>query len=323
MRVAWDQVDIGQYGALVVRLAQLHFGADLREDPASLGEGTRVLSAPHGTQTLALWTTPRPPSREEQRQFQDVLAEVGIRWGLVVVRQGGEFVPPHKEHRDPRVSIAQWGHMQVDALASMNGGSLSETVPTIAEPNAGGIQPTARPSGALVWSDIAEFVQLGVDIGRKIGQDPAQVRVDLVNSVAACFQPTASTPPTISGMAGGDGWFHFWEGATRDQVVPFTVGAHHAVLVLSQGLFTRVREHLVVAMGIHVIDRLYLTPGGPVDDDSITAYRLTGKKYHQYDVRATDELIRNLIPPVSRKYWTLYSDVAHPDGRQLDVYGQN
>lgn len=146
-----------------------------------------------------------------------------------------------------------------------------------------------------MWSDIVKFVQLGINIAQKIGLNPAEVRRQIVFDIDHCFHRAGGLTATYWQKVGADGWFHFYRDPTGPKAVQLAIDAMAQVrqIVNIKPLYNQ--QDLKVVMGINEVKNVQLDPGGPIDDDSIIAYLLLKERYKQYDLRATQNAVLNLV----------------------------
>ena len=226
--------------------------------------------------------------------------------------------------------LAIWGKRQLESVLNMNFQQFSSKVDMaghipISSPNVGF---GGNSKGVVIWSDIARFVQLSVDIGRKIQLDPVFVRKNLIEAVNRCFSISSSDAPTFSQKVGADGWFHFFDSTGASHVIPFTHSTMESIGELSRDLDSKHNEALTVVIGLNETSKLHLDPGGPFDDDSIQAYYLTHKNKNideRYNVRGTEKIINNTIANLHSNetaHWTrIGTSEKVGGGGVINVYG--
>lgn len=144
----------------------------------------------------------------------------------------------------------------------------------------------------MLWSDIVRFIELGIDIGRKIGQDPAYVRGRMLYHVDSCFHKATVQSATHFEFMGTDGWFHFYQNPHHHHAVQLAVDSMARIRRIAKSHHLYHQQDFKVVMGINQINNLQLVPGrGPLDDDSIIAHKLLGKQFKKYDIRATETAV--------------------------------
>jgi len=218
--------------------------------------------------------------------------------------------------------IAIWGKKHIDSIASMNSERLAEIVPFKARSPHQSATPGLRSlgKGGVLWSDIVEFVQLGINIGGKIGLNPAVVRGYTILRVDACFRRAGGLNATHWQKIGSDGWFHFYSDPSSSPTVQLAINCMAQVRRIAATNPVYTQHVLKVAMGINKAKNVQLDVGGPFDDDSIIAYRLLDKKYKQYDLRATKDAVLSLVKKANRHRWAAYNILSY-FGRSIDVHG--
>jgi hypothetical protein len=185
---------------------------------------------------------------------------------------------------------------------------------------------TVKPilgKGGVLSSDIVQFVQFGINVASKIGADPAKVRTNLVLKVNRCFVKSGSEKADYQQKIGSDGWFHFYKDPASSQIINLALDCSVEINKLSIKLLQRWGQNLQVVMGVNAAQNVQLDPmgGGPLDDDSIMSIRLLKEEFKQYDVRATEKAVLELVDSPSRNSWTRYGNLSYPDGRNIVVYG--
>lgn len=82
--------------------------------------------------------------------------------------------------------------------------------------------------------------------------------------------------------------------------------AHSSILFLN--------SNLKVAMGVNRGSDCRVSAGGPYDDDSIIAYKLTGEKFKRYNLRTVDSVYDQLDHLLQNEFKKL-SQLYYPNGR--------
>ncbi len=172
-----------------------------------------------------------------------------------------------------------------------------------------------------MWSDIVRFVQLGNEIGSKIGLNPTTVKRRTISRINDCFRRAGGHRATHWQKVGSDGWFHFYHEPSSSQVVRMAIDCMTQVQRFAVTDSMYIKHHLKVVMGMNEAEKVEVDPGGPLDNDSIIAYYLCGKEYKKYDFRATENAVLHLVDQKQQQQWQHFSTLKLADKREISVYG--
>ena len=329
MEVDWNQVNYESFGKIIPKVVQIFFGMDLNyekniDSPDRVRAESFLLSQ-RQKRILGIIYKEEPIDMKNLPKLVEEIVGMGTSAGLIVSAspQPFEWLFFERSH-GCWFPIAIWGRKQVDSIASLNRDILSGIIPFLKRLRKyHGSKKTALGKGGVLASDIVEFVQQGVQVGAKIGQDPAKVRTRIVRAVHDCFSRGGGKKANYWQKVGSDGWFHFYDDRSSSTVVPFAIRSMAEIRKVASYCATHGNMKLHVVMGLNAAKNVQLDPlgGGPLDDDSIISLRLLKVQFSQYDIRATREAVSNLVEPIDRRDWTSYNSFMYPFNRQIEVYG--
>lgn len=320
MQVDWKKFDYEIFEKALPEITRLYFGQDLKTDRYK----DRTFILIHEDQKILTVVYRRHPiGSKEITELVSHIINTEASAGLIVSRSPQPF-GLRIVRRTPNCwfPIAMWGRNQVDAIASMNSESLTEIVPfKRRSSHRGGTHRFIRlGKGGVLWSDIVNFVQLGINIGSTIGLNPAIVRGYTILRVDWCFRKAGGLNATRWQRIGSDGWFHFYKDPSSSKVVDLAINSLTLVRRIPARNPLYAQHVLKVVMGINEARNVRLDSGGPFDDDSIIAYYLLDKKYNQYDLRATKRAVLNLVKKAKQYQWSAYNTLPY-FGTNIGVYG--
>jgi hypothetical protein len=329
MEVDWNHVNYELFGKIIPKVVQTFFGMDLNyekdTDSQDRARAESFLLSQRQQRILGVIYKEKPVDLKNLSKFIEEILGMGTSAGLIVSASPQPFRWLFFERSHGCwFPIAIWGRKQVDSIASLNKGILSEIIPFVKRLGEHyGSKRTALGKGGVVSSDIVEFTQQGVIVGAKIGQDPAKVRIAVVRAVDDCFSRGGGRKANYWQKVGSDGWFHFYDDQASSAVVPFAIRTMVEIRKLASYCASSGYLKLQVVMGLNVAENVQLDPlgGGPLDNDSIISWRLTNVQFSQYDIRATKEAVSNLVEPADRINWIRYGSFVFPINRQIEVLG--
>jgi len=323
MQVDWNEFDSKLFEKTLSEIVRIYFGIDLKSEEYK--DKTFILTH-KGRKMLVVVYRPYPISFEELSELAQDIIKAEASAGLIVSGSPQAFGFRLLE-RTPNCwfPIAVWGRTQVNAIVSMNSEMLTRIVPfkERSPSRMGSYGFTSMGKGGVLWSDIVKFVQLGINIGHKIGLNPADVRRRIISDIDSCFHRAGGLMATHWQKVGSDGWFHFYHDPSGPKVVQLAIDAMTQVRRIVASNLLYYQQDLKVVMGINETNNVQLDPGGPFDDDSIIAYLLLKEKYKQYDLRATQGAVLNLVDQSQQHQWLQYDDLPYFDGRKIKIYGHS
>ena len=321
MQVDWNKFDYELFQKALPEIVRVYFGVDLEVEGSK--EKTFILTY-KGQKKLVVIHRPYRISFKELSELVLDIIKAEASAGLIVSGSPQDFGVRLLE-RTPGCwfPIAVWGRTQVDAIVSLNSELLARIVPfkVRAPHHVGSYKFTSLGKGGVLWSDIVDFIQLGIDIGRKIGLNPEDARGRIIFDVDSCFRRVGGLAATHWQKVGSDGWFHFCRDPNGPRTVQLAIDAMNEVRRIAATDPFYIQQVLKVVMGINEAKNVQLDPGGPFDDDSIIAYLLLKEKYKQYDLRATQDAILNLVDKGRQHQRSQYENLTYPDGRRIKIYG--
>ena len=322
MQIDKEKFDYKLFAKTLPKIVRLYFGLDL--EPEKHNDKSFSLFYRH-RKMLTVFHRPHRIRFEDLSKLMKDIAETKSSAGLVVSASPQAFsLRLFERRKDCWLPIAVWGRTQINAIVSMNSELLADIVPFRERyPQGGGsYKSVSSGKGGLLWSDIVEFAQLGINIGEKIGQDPADIRERMLYHVDTCFNKAKVQEPTHTEFMGTEGWFHFYSDPDKSYAVQLAIDTMNEVRKVATANPLYRQQEFKVVMGINLIKNLRLIPGrGPLDDDSIITYRLLKKRYKKYDIRATQSAVLNLVDENQQSQWVQYKTLRYYDGRNIKVYG--
>ncbi|MGD0028758.1 MAG: hypothetical protein ABSC91_07445 [Candidatus Bathyarchaeia archaeon] len=329
MEVDWNRFEYDSFGKVLPKITQAYFGKDLTFEKIEIETPSQhegFLLNSKSRKMLAVFHQQKPVGFGDLLELESHILETGASAGLIVSASPQPFGMRFFERKpDCWFPIAVWGRKHVFAIASMNYELLSEIIPFERRASKGGLPGISKSlgKGGVLWSDIVRFVQLGIEIGQKIGVDPAWVRQRMIRHVDNCFRGTGGRNATHWQKVGSDGWFHFYKDPNGNKAVDLAIDCANHVRGIAESYRQQLHQDLKVVMGINTAQDVRLDPGGPFDDDSIIAYYLVKERFERYDTRATNDAVANLVDSSQRASWISCGKLDYPDGRQIDVYGHS
>lgn len=320
MQVDWKRFDYEIFEKALPEITTLYFGQGLKPDEYK--DKTFTLTY-EDQKILTVVYRRHPIGSKEPTELLSHIIDTEASAGLIVSRSFQPF-GFRLVQRTPNCwfPVAIWGRNQIDSIASMNSESLARIVPFKKRGfhRRGRHRFMSLGKGGVLWSDIVNFVQLGINIGRVIGINPAIVRGYTILRVGWCFRRAGGLNATHRQKIGSDGWFHFYKDPASSGVVQLAINSMALVRRIATTNPYYTHHVLKVAMGINEARNVQLDSGGPFDDDSTVAYYLLGKKYKQYDLRATKDAVLNLVEKAKQSQWSAYNTLPY-FGKNIDVYG--
>jgi hypothetical protein len=326
MKINWNYYNNDSFSKILPKISQLYFGSKLIVDKNA--EKERFFLNSKDSRMLAIAYDDNYSSVEKKTMIESWMSQSGAAAGLIVSRfpQPFEFKLVQTCHCC-WFPIAIWGRHQVDAIASMNTRALAlDKIVQFKEPYfKKNYTSNARSmgKGAALWSDIIEFENRSHNIGQTISMDPIKVQREMFRHVNTCFNWSGGRDATFRTKVGADGWFYFFSDPDSAKVVNLAIDCTNHIRRLPGSNALYRNYALTLATGINTVENLQLEENQPHDDDSVTAYYLTKQSHSQFDIRATDNAVTNLVSPLKRSEWNNYGVVNDPMGMQINVFGHS
>lgn len=321
MQVDWKRLDYEVFVRILPQITRLYFGQDLESERYP---GDMFVLYHKGRNILAVVHRPYPTRFDELENLKQYIFKTEASAGLVVSPYPQSFGFRLFEREPGRwFPVAIWGRKQIGAIASVNSEPLAKIVPfrERAAKERGSSTFTSLGKGGVLWSDIVRFVELTCNIGEKIGLNPSNVRRHLVTRIDRCFRKAGGLTATHRRKVGEDGWFHFYRSPNERVVVQLAIDSMADVQRVATNDPLYKNHELKVVMGINKAENVEIGSGGPYDDDSIIAYYLLRERYKQYDIRATEDAVSNLVARAQRHHWLSYDTLSYFGRRRMNVYG--
>jgi hypothetical protein len=306
MKINWDSIKYQEFVSKALpQIVCIYFGDSLK--PKS-SEGT-IDFFYDDIATLRVY-----PRRESigPEQFKTLAGKLlnDVSAGLIVSWEDSPFrIQFFPKSTECWIPVALWGWRQIDAIARLNRQPLEDLLPFV--------DFTPKPgsyhlgTGTALWTDIAKFIAIGVQIGQRLAMNPVDAMKRIIRDVDHYFQHWKERW-SFETKVGADGWYHFFGSGSSANALELGISIQNEFRSnLTNDFYTNTDVHL--AMGANEIASCEMDRGGPYDLDSLTTYGLiTERRFWKYDLRATEQIVRSKVGPSDISVWESMGDFSLP-----------